>query len=210
MKGFFKMFLDSAKNFKDLRAITTASMLLAMAIAIRTLSIEITPDLRLGFTFVPIAAIAMLYGPVVCGVSSFLLDFLGYLITNKSARFYSPQLALVVILSGILYGVLLYKCDFQKAKIKSCILIVSSCVAVCVICNILLNTYFLYTLYVNKDFSLFNSDDLKGFGVYMQPRAIKNLIEIPIRSVVLIMILPVVKLAYQRVSAQFSKRRVKT
>ena len=123
MKSFFKMFLDSAKNFKDLRAITTASMLLAMAIAIRTLSIEITPDLRVGFTFVPIAAIAMLYGPVICGVSSFLLDFLGYIITNKSARFYSPQLALVVILSGILYGVLLYKCDFQKAKIKSCILI---------------------------------------------------------------------------------------
>ena len=100
--------------------------------------------------------------------------------------------------------------DEAASAVTADTVIVSACVAVCVICNILLNTYFLYTLYVNKDFSLFNSDDLKGFGVYMQPRAIKNLIEIPIRSVVLIMILPVVKLAYQRVSAQFSQRRVKT
>lgn len=210
MKSFFKLFSDSFKNFKDLRAITTASMLLAMAIAIRTLSIDITPDLRLGFTFIPIAAIAMLYGPVICGVSSFLLDFLGYIITNKSARFYSPQLALVVLLSGVFYGIFLYRCDFHKAKVKSGIMIVIACVAVGIICNLMLNTYFLYTLYVNKDFSMFNSDDLKGFWTYMSPRAVKNLIEIPIRSVVLIMILPVVKMAHQRVKAQFSKRRVKT
>ncbi len=210
MKSFFKMFSDSFKNFKNLRALTTASMLLAMAIAIRTLSIDITTDLRLGFTFIPIAAIGMLYGPVICGISSFLLDFLGYIITNKSARFYSPQLALVVLLSGVIYGMLLYRCDFQKAMVKSCIKIVAACIAVGVICNIMLNTYFLYTLYVNKDFSMFNSDDLKGFWTYMSPRAIKNLIEIPIHSVVLILILPVVKLAHQKVSAQFSKRRVKT
>ncbi|MBR1764580.1 MAG: folate family ECF transporter S component [Ruminococcus sp.] len=207
MKSFFSLFVESFKSLKQLRTLTTTGMLLAMAVAIRTLSIDVTADLRISFTFIPITAIAMLYGPVVCGASTFILDFLGYLITNKSARFYSPQLAAVVILSGIIYGALLYKCDFKKERIKGYVMITLACLIVAVVCNSLLNTYFLYTLYVNKDFSPFHDGDMHAFGVYMLPRVVKNLIEFPIRSVILCFVLPAVKLAYDKVQAQFRKNK---
>ncbi len=209
MKRFLSSFVESFCSLKDLRTLTTAGMLLAMAVAIRTLSIDVTPDLRISFTFIPITAIAMLYGPVVCGASTFILDFLGYIITNKSARFYSPQLAAVVILSGVVYGLLLYKCDFKKERIKGCVMIILSCLIVALLCNSLLNTYFLYTLYVNKDFSPFHSGDMSAFWAYMLPRLVKNLIEFPIRTVILCLLLPAIKLAYDKVQAQFRKNEAK-
>ncbi|MBQ8107394.1 MAG: folate family ECF transporter S component [Ruminococcus sp.] len=205
MKSFFSSFSESLKSLKDLRTLTTAGILLAMAVAIRTFSIEVTADLRISFTFIPIAVIGMLYGPVVCGASTFLLDFLGYIITNKSARFYSPQLALVVILSGIIYGMVLYKCDFHTEKIKSIVKVIVACGAVAMVCNVLLNTYFLYTLYVNKDFSPFADGAMKAYWAYTLPRLIKNLIEFPIRVAVLAIVLPAVKAAYDRVRAQFAR-----
>ena len=118
MKSFGRMFYDSFKSLKDLRTLTTAGILIALAFAIRSFSIEVTPDLRIGFTFLATCTIGMLYGPVVCGMSTFVLDFLGYIVQNKSPRAYSPQLAMVVIISGIIYGCLLYKCDFNNKKLQ--------------------------------------------------------------------------------------------
>ena len=79
MKSFGRMFYDSFKSLKDLRTLTTAGILIALAFAIRSFSIEVTPDLRIGFTFLATCTIGMLYGPVVCGMSTFVLDFLGYI-----------------------------------------------------------------------------------------------------------------------------------
>ncbi len=207
MKSFFDLFTDSAKSLKELRTLTTAGILLAMAIAVKPLSVEVTPDLRIAFSFIPIAVIAMLYGPVVCGASSFLLDFLGYIIANKSARAYSPQLALIVLLSGVIYGMILYRCEFgtKKDTTISILRIFGACLAVAVICNICLNSYFLYTLYVNKNFTLIGGD-WNGFAAYCFPRIIKNLIEFPIRGIILSVMLPMVKTAYDRVQLQFGRK----
>ena len=49
MKSFGRMFYDSFKSLKDLRTLTTAGILIALAFAIRSFSIEVTPDLRIGF-----------------------------------------------------------------------------------------------------------------------------------------------------------------
>lgn len=84
MKIFGRMFYDSFKSLKDLRTLTTTGILIALAFAIRSFSIEVTPDLRIGFTFLATCTIGMLYGPVVCGMSTFVLDFLGYIVQNKS------------------------------------------------------------------------------------------------------------------------------
>lgn len=207
MKSFFDMFKDSARSLRDLRTLTTAGILLAMAIAVRSLSIEVTPDLRISFSYIPIAVIGMLYGPVVCGASSFLLDFLGFILTNKSARAYSPQLALVVVLSGILYGAILYHCEYgtKRDTAISTARIVCACVAVALICNLCLNSYFLYTLYVNKDFTL-TGGDWNAFAAYCAPRAIKNLIEFPVKSLILSVLLPLLKAAYDRVQLQYGRK----
>ncbi len=197
MKGFFSIFSSSARNLKDLRTLTTVGMLLAMAIAIRSLAIQITPDLRLVFTFIPMCVIGMLYGPVVCGMSTLALDLIGFIIDNKYVRGYSPQLALVVVLSGVIYGLFLY-----RDKVKMINIIIARTLVV-LICNICLNSYFLYTLYINKDFSVFSGDE-KSWEIFTtwlwtSFRLPKNLAELPLDLIILVVVLPAAMTAYKRV-----------
>ncbi|WP_124099339.1 folate family ECF transporter S component [Ruminococcus sp. Marseille-P6503] len=205
MKSFFSMFSESFKSLRDIRTLTTTGILLALAFAIRSFSIEVTPDLRIGFTFLATCTIGMLYGPVVCGASTFVLDFIGYIVQNKSPRAYSPQLAVVVVISGVIYGCLLYKCDFSNKKIASMVKIAIARASVVLFCNIGLNSYFLYTLYVNKDFGVTNltSDGISGFAAYCVPRVVKNLVQLPVDLVILMIFLPMIKYAYDKVRAQF-------
>ena len=211
MKSFFSMFSDSFKSLKDLRTLTTTGILLALAFAIKSSSFEVTPDLRIGFTFLATCTIGMLFGPVVCGMSTFLLDFIGYIVANKSPRAYSPQLALVVILSGVIYGCLLYRCDFQNKKILSFVRVILARTFVVLFCNIVLNSYFLYSLYVNKSFSItnLNAENLNGFWVYCIPRISKNLIQLPVDLILLCLFLPMVKTAYIKVRGQFGHSSAK-
>ncbi len=193
MKSFFDLFKRSAASLSELRTLTVTGILLAAAVAIRTLAIQVTPDLRITFAFLPICIIAMLYGPVVCATANFALDLIGYLIDNKSARGYSPQLSLVVILAGILYGIFLYR------KEISVVFIAIARTAVVLICNVCLNSLIIYSLYVNKEFSLFDSSGYKAFGVWMIPRLIKNGIQLPIDIVLMCLVIPAAYVAYKRV-----------
>lgn len=205
MKGFFSLFTKSAASLKQLRTLATTGILLAMAIVIRTLGIQVTPDLRIVFTFLPICMIAMLYGPVVCGISTFALDLIGYIIDNRTARAYSPQLAAVVILSGVIYGIFLYRDKFSPA------LAAAARVTVVLVCNICLNSYFIYSLYVNKNFSIFSAgaSDWSTFYTYLWTsfRLPKNLLQLPVDMILLVLVLPVAELAYKRVRKQFVAAR---
>lgn len=197
MKGFFSMFRRSAESLKDLRTLTTVGMLIAMAVAIRSLAIQITPDLRIVFTFIPLCVIGMLYGPVVCGMSTLALDIIGFIIDNKAARGYSPQLGLVVVLTGVIYGIFLY-----REKINMVFVVLSRTIVVFV-CNICLNSYFLYSLYINKDFSVFTADkdawDVFITWLWTSFRLPKNLAELPLDLILLVIVLPAAMTAYKRV-----------
>lgn len=220
MKSFFSLFTDSAKSLNELRTITTTGMLLALAVAIRSLAIQITLDIRIVFTFLPICVIAMLYGPVVCGISTTALDLIGFIIDNKSARGYSWELAMIVLLSGVLYGIFLYKKDFSMSKsgngiihaisIKNELSILLARGSVILICNIVLNSYVLYHLYINKDFSvmtLFEGSDLRtAFLTWWTPRITKNLVQFPIDALLLTIVLPAAYTAYKTVTAHSLKR----
>lgn len=209
MKSFISKFTDSAKSLGDIRTITVTGMLLALAVAIRSLGIDITADARIVFTCVPICIIAMLYGPVVCGMSTFALDIIGFLIDNKSARGYSIELALVVILSGIIYGIVLYKADIKytksdiKGSVMSILRIMLARGLVVVICNMTLNSYFLYSLYVNKDFSVFTSlgdrDMMNQFMTWFVTSRLPKNVTYPIDIVLLSLVLPSANMAYKSV-----------
>ncbi len=210
MKSFFNLFTDSAKSLKELRTLTTTGMLLALAVAIRSLAIQITLDIRIVFTFLPICVIAMLYGPVVCGISTTALDLIGFIIDNKSARGYSWELAMIVLLSGVFYGIFLYKKDISKIDFKSILSILLARGSVIVICNIILNSYFLYHLYINKDFSvvtLFEASDVRtAFLTWWTPRITKNLVQFPIDAVLLTIVLPAANTAYKTVMKHSFRR----
>ncbi len=192
MKRFFSMFSSSAKELNNVRCLAVTGMLLALAIVIRSFSIEITPEIRISFGFIPIAAIGMLYGPVVCGMSNFLLDILGYLIDNKSGRGYYPPLALVTIIAGIIYGVFLYR------KQLGFIFIALSRVVVVLFCNVILNSYILYTGLIGRTLDFADRTSLNSFYVWFTPRVIKNVVQLPFDIILLCVSLPAIFLAYKK------------
>lgn len=209
MKSFFSKFADSAKSLGEIRTITVTGMLLALAVAIRSLGINITADARIVFTCVPISIIAMLFGPVVCGMSTFALDIIGFLIDNKSARGYSIELSLVVILSGIIYGIILYRADIRctksdiKGSVMSILRIMLARGLVVLICNMMLNSYFIYSLYVNKDFSVFTSlgdkNMMNQFMTWFVTSRLPKNVTYPVDIMLLSIVLPSANFAYKSV-----------
>ena len=108
MRGFLSLFTDSARELKQVRALTVTALLMALGIVLRSLSIPIGTDIRITFSFLGIAAIAMLYGPVVSMIASLGVDIIGYLLDGAKMREYNVLLALVVMLNALIYGMFLY------------------------------------------------------------------------------------------------------
>ena len=103
-----KLFRDSLAEFKSLPSLAGAAMLVAMEVLLHFLfMIPLSETLRISFSFVASAMIGMLYGPVMgmgCGA---IADILRYMIKPMGAYF--PGYTLTAILSGLVYGLFLYK-----------------------------------------------------------------------------------------------------
>ena len=120
----------------------------------------------------------------------------------------SIELALVVILSGIIYGIFLYK-QTIKPQWSDILRVALARFSVILICNICLNSYFIYTLYVNPDFTLLGANEtmMNGFFVWILPRVVKNLGQFPIDVALLSMTVPAAQAAYCRVRSQYGQAK---
>jgi len=118
--AILRMFRDSAFELKKLRCITVTAMLIALNLALKTATINITDDLKISFSFLALAAIGMLFGPTVSFLSGAVTDILGLLIANTIGAF-NPLFTLVEAVGGMLYGLFLYKLKpikFDKETFK--------------------------------------------------------------------------------------------
>ena len=199
MKSLFNRFSDSAKSLRETRTLTTTGVMLALAVVLRSMSVPITEDIRIVFSFVPICVIGMLYGPVVCAMASVSLDIIGFMVDTKTMRGYSPQLSLLEFVIGIVYGLVLYKrtakfCGWDIAKIITARLLVVGVLNICV------RSYLMYTMYVNPGFSLFSADPAQrqAFLLYLDPRIVKSAVEFPIDIIIMSVMLPISLQAYNR------------
>lgn len=92
---------------KDLLRLITIALLAALHIILsRFVSIN-TWNLKIGFSFVPVCAAAVLYGPLAAGLVGALGDFLGANLFPIGPYF--PGFTLTSFLSGVVFGLLLYK-----------------------------------------------------------------------------------------------------
>lgn len=195
MKGFFLLFSDSAKELKHVRTLTVTGIMIALALVLKLFTINLGGDLKIGLGFIPICVIAMLYGPVVCSMSALAIDFLGFFVENNAGQAYYPPIALVAILGGIVYGIFLYRKNVKLINIICAKSIVN------IFLNLGLNSYFVYTGFVNRSFDIFNSSDLKAIFTWMvvKGRVAKNIIALPLEVIALIAILPVARKAFDRI-----------
>lgn len=201
MESFFNLFKDSAQELKKISTLTVCGVLMALSIVMRNMAINITPDLRITFSFFGIMAIAMLYGPVVCVISNIGVDVIGYVLDGYKARDYNLGLLAVKIIIALIYGICLYKKTTGKSIIISGII---SRVIVVILCNLVLNSAVLYYCYTNKNFPFMSSSEWTAFRIWFTPRLIKNCVMLPIELVMVSLLLPMISQAYKRIFKKVS------
>ena len=139
MKKFVALFTDSYRELKSVRTITTMAMLAAIAIILGMFSIEYGNFIRIGFSSIPNGIIAYLFGPTVGGIFSGTLDIIKYIL--KPTGPFCPQLTLVTMLAGVMYG-----CMYYKKKLTLPRVLITKFI-VMLVCNVFLNTLCLTVLY---------------------------------------------------------------
>jgi ECF transporter S component (folate family) len=94
-------------NKNKTKRLVTVALLIAMQIVLaRVLSIQL-PQIRLSFEFIPLAAIAVLYGPVYAGLAIAVADTLGWALYPTGPYF--PGFLVSAVLTGVTYGLFLHK-----------------------------------------------------------------------------------------------------
>lgn len=204
-------FKRSAKELGSLRCLVVTAMLIALDLVLKSfVTIRFPqPVGKISVAFLALAAIGMLYGPVVSSLAAAITDIVGLLVAQEIAAF-NPLYTLVEVMAGFLYGLFLYdlaviKLDFSGGKaffksigsnLSSLLRIVSVKLFVIVICNILMtNTAHLLTGYIAPE--AFTANILTSIG--------KNFIKMPFDVFLMLLTMYPIKAAYERV---FRKQRL--
>lgn len=158
------------KETFDARSISIIGLLMGLDIVLtRFIAIE-TPIVRISFGFLPIAIIAMLYGPWIAGTAAAISDFMGIILFPKVALYF-PGFTLSAFLGGIIYGLILYK------KPKTLMRVIVAVLLTTLIINLGLNT-----LWVKMILD-------KAIYVIFPARVVQNLVLAPINCVLLYVVL---------------------
>ena len=155
------------KVFTTETMVVTAFMIALSVVLSKLISINIS-FLRIGFGFLPIAVLAMLYGPVVAAVGYGLADIIGAFLFPTGAFF--PGFTLSAVLTGLILGLVLY------GKEVTIIRALTASALVCLGVNLLLNTYWL-TFIIGK-----------AFNVLLASRALKEIVAIPVMTFLIVVV----------------------
>lgn len=144
----------------NIKKIIIIGMLVACQIITgRFLTIS-TPFMKIGFTFLPIAISAILYGPVWAGIGAAIGDIITAMLLPYG---YFPGFTVSAFVTGAIYGFFLYRKSLNIWKITGCVLVINIAV------SIFLQTYWIYLL------------TGQGYLVVLPMRIIQNAITTPIQ-----------------------------
>lgn len=108
MKEFFKSFSDSAAEFKNLRSLVTAALLIALHTVFACFfSIMVTDSLRISISFIVNVVIGCMFGPVMGLVCGGIGDIIQYVIKPTGPYFIGWTIS--AALAGLLYGAFFYR-----------------------------------------------------------------------------------------------------
>ena len=111
-------------NKPNTKKIATMALMIAIEIILtRFLSIQ-TPIVRISFGFIPIAMIAMIYGPIYAGLGAAIADLIGVMLFPTGVFF--PGFTATAFLSGFAYGIFLY----NRPKSLVCVCVATMIVTV--------------------------------------------------------------------------------
>lgn len=127
------------RKFKNVSTLTTAAMLLAVAVILGFFKIPITSFIEIRFQHIPFAIGGMMFGPAVGAVLGGLTDVLSWIVRPTGAFF--PGFTITAAVSGLIYGIFFYKKDITVVRVAVGVLVQT------IICETILTTYCLSLLY---------------------------------------------------------------
>lgn len=163
--SFFNRIKSSASELKSTKSIVLCAALIALYVAINTISLFVTQELKLGFTFLVLAVIGMQFGVVTGTLAGFLCDLMAYVIRPMGALHLG--FSLTTALTVTIFALLLYR---HKLSIWR---IIIARIATNLLLNLFLNTIWLSQLYG------------KGFFILLPTRILKNIALLPIEIILL-------------------------
>ncbi len=166
-------FRESAKSLRSPSSLCTVALLTAMYVALQFVAIQPNEMLKISFSFLPLALVGALFGPVPAMLAGGVGDLLQYLVKPTGAFF--PGFTLSAILDGLIFGLILYR---QRPAVWRLTL---SRIAMILVVNIGLNSIWLHLLY--------------GSSLFVWMRVVKNVIQLPIDIVMMVVLFRVVEKA---------------
>lgn len=162
-----KLYSDSFKELKVTHNLVLCGLMAALAVVLNyTTSIFITPNIRIGFSGLPNRVVEYLFGPWIGAVFGAMLDILKYLLKPDGGAFFFGY-TFNVMVAGVIYGFILYKKPVRIWRI----LIAEFLTKAIVNCG--LNTLWIAVLNGN------------AFMAILPARALKNIIMLPVDTVIL-------------------------
>lgn len=165
MQKIKQLYVNSIQEFKITRNMVICGFMAALAVVLGFVAtIEIGPYIRIGFSGIPNRIVEFLFGPVIGCIFGGTLDILKFLVKPTGPFFFG--FTFDAMLAGVIYGSLLYKKPVKLWRIVVAELLVK------VIVNCFFNTLWISMLYG------------KGFLAILPARVIKNIIMLPIDSII--------------------------
>lgn len=155
---------------KNPQNLAVCGMLLALRILLgyfSNLTLAITPDIKIGLTFLPIAIAGILCGPIAAGAIGALGDLICFLLVPMGAYF--PGWTINGLLVGLLYGIFLFECKKFIPSLVICELVSG------IFVEIALGSLWLYI------------QCSKAFWVTAGIRGLKTIVAIPIEIALIIL-----------------------
>ena len=177
--------VQAASEFRNLKMLLFAALVVALRVALKSVSIPIAADLRIGVGFFVNAFGAMIYGPVVAAAGAAVSDTLGALLFPSGPYF--PLFLITEIAGSVIFALFLYSTRVTALRV----ILSRFCIDFFV--NIVLNTPVMMAYY-----SVMLG---KSYKVFHWPRIVKNLAMFPLESVLLILFLRAVIPAVRQLGA---------
>lgn len=166
MKKFLKSLSDSAAELTRLNSLAVAAMFVALSIVLGYVTtIQFGNSIKIGFSFLPKDFGAYVLGPVTGGVINGIVDVITFVLKPTGPFF--PGFTFNSILTGFIMGAFLYKKPVKLGRV------IAARVTNSFVVNLFFNTLWISVLYG------------KGFLALLPARAIKQVIMLPIETMML-------------------------
>lgn len=138
------------------RVIAITAVMIAMEVVLHRFASIQTPILQLHFGFLPIATVAILFGPVYSGVAWAIADVIGMLLFPTGGGTWYIGLTVSLFVTGVIYGIFLY--GGSKNILMRIIL---STLIVSIFITLILDTFWLHLYWGNGIIAMLPSRILK-------------------------------------------------